>query len=137
MVLTVLVKNQTVWRDGLAQIQISNDSRIIRERVLRGINGQYGLRHARRLQTVCLADRIIFQDAASSNGLAIIFASNQPVFYTHQSVTNILLRGGALVEKFAATLDGSMLDMDLTLALLDRGKKHTQYQKIKVHLLNE
>jgi len=48
MVLTLLVKNLELWRDGMARLQLSEQSRLVRERVLHGLNGRFGLNHARR-----------------------------------------------------------------------------------------
>lgn len=137
MVLTLLVKNLEIWRSGMARMQLSEHSRLIRERVLHGINGQFGLRHARRSQLVCATDQVLFNDVATSNAMILVLASNQPASYLDYTGTNRIVRGGTVVEKIAITNEGNILNINLTLAVTSKGKKYSQPQQIRVYLLNE
>lgn len=137
MVMTVLVKNLEIWRDGMARLHLSEQSRIVRERILHGLNGQYGLRHARRSQLVIASGQVLFSDVASSNPVILVLATNQPPFYEDYTGTNTIVRGGAYVESFAVSSNGSILNIDLTLAVAGKGKTYSQPQQIRVYLLNE
>lgn len=137
MVLTLLVKNLSGWGDSMARLQLSADSRIVRERLLHGINGQFGLRHARRSQLAFATDQILFHDIASSNAIILILASNQPPAWLDYTGTNHIVRDGAFVEKIVLATNGNMMNIDLTLALISKGKKYAQPQQIRVYLLNE
>ena len=136
MVLTLLVKNLEVWRDSMARLQLSEHSRIIRERVLHGINGQFGLRHARRSQLAYATDQILFNDVTSSNVMILILASNQPAAWLDYTGTNSI-RDGTIVDKIALSTNGNILNIDLTLAIISKGKKYSQPQQIRVYMLNE
>ena len=136
MVLTLLVKNLEVWRDSMARLQLSEHSRIIRERVLHGINGQFGLRHARRSQLAYATDQILFNDVTSSNVMILILASNQPAAWLDYTGTNSI-RNGTFVDKIALSTNGNILNIDLTLAIISKGKKYSQPQQIRVYMLNE
>lgn len=137
MVLTLLVKNLEIWRDGMARMQLSEHGRIVRERVLHGINGQFGLRHAQRSELICAADQVLFNDVASTNAMILIFASNQPPAWLDYKGTNRLVKSGTFVEKVVLSNDENILDIDLTLAVISKGKKYSQPQQIRVYLLNE
>ena len=136
MVLTLLVKNLEVWHDSMARLQLSEHSRIIRERVLHGINGQFGLRHARRSQLAYTTDQILFNDVTSSNVMILILASNQPAAWLDYTGTNSI-RNGTVVDKIALSTNGNILNIDLTLAIISKGKKYSQPQQIRVYMLNE
>ena len=136
MVLTLLVKNLEIWRDSMARLQLSEHSRIIRERVLHGINGQFGLRHARRSQLAYATDQILFNDVTSSNVMILILASNQPAAWLDYTGTNSI-RDGTIVDKIALSTNGNILNIDLTLAIISKGKKYSQPQQIRVYMLNE
>ena len=136
MVLTLLVKNLEVWRDSMARLQLSEHSRIVRERVLHGINGQFGLRHARRSQLAYTTDQILFNDVTSSNVMILILASNQPAAWLDYTGTNSI-RNGTVVDKIALSTNGNILNIDLTLAIISKGKKYSQPQQIRVYMLNE
>ncbi len=137
MVLVLLVKNLESMRDDLARLQLSEHSRLVRERVLHGLNGRYGLRHARRAQLVCSADEVLFNDPGATNALLLIFSSNQPPAYLDSTGTNRLIGGGAFVDSVALAVQTNILNIELTLALNSRGKKYSQPQQIRVYLLNE
>ena len=136
MVLTLLVKNLEIWHDSMARLQLSEHSRIIRERVLHGINGQFGLRHARRSQLAYTTDQILFNDVTSSNVMILILASNQPAAWLDYTGTNSI-RNGTVVDKIALSTNGNILNIDLTLAIISKGKKYSQPQQIRVYMLNE
>ncbi len=136
MALTLLVKNLEIWRDSMARLQLSEHSRIIRERVLHGINGQFGLRHARRSQLAYTTDQILFNDVTSSNVMILILASNQPAAWLDYTGTNSI-RDGTVVDKIALSTNGNILNIDLTLAIISKGKKYSQPQQIRVYMLNE
>lgn len=137
MAMAILSANIGLWRAGMARRGISEDSRIVRERVLRGIDGQFGLRHARRSQITIASNRVGFYDAGSSNGLVLLWPSNRPPAYVYRSGTQQLTRGGAFVDSFAVAATGNILNIDLTLAVTNRAGKYAQPQRIRVYLLNE
>ena len=137
MVLTLLVKNLELWRDGMARLQLSEQSRLVRERVLHGLNGRFGLRHARRSQITVAADRVVFYDVTASNAFALRWPAGQPPVCLDQAGTQWLARGGAVVESAAIAAAGNILNIDFSLAL-DAGRRRlTQPQQIRVYLLNE
>ncbi len=137
MVITALAANMKLWRAGLCRRQISEDSRIVRERVLRGIDGQFGLRHALRSQITLASNRIAFYDAASTNAMVLLWQSNLPPACVVGPGTQRLTRSGAFVDSFSAAVTGNMLNIDLTLAITNRTGKYAQPQRISVYLLNE
>lgn len=137
MVMTILVKNLEVWRDGMARLQLSEQSRVARERILHGLNGQYGLRHARRAELAFASGQLLFSDVASSNPVILVLAPNRPAVYEDNTGTNLILRGGTYVESFAVATNGNILNIDLTLAVASKGKTYSQPQQIRVYLLNE
>ena len=137
MVLTILVRNSGVWRDGLARAHISEQSRLARERILHGINGKFGLRNAMRSQLVCGTDEILFQDAGASNAIILVLRRDQPPAWLDESGSNLVVRGGVLVEDVALSMEMNMLNIDLVLAFLSNGKAYYQPQQIRVYLLNE
>ncbi|MFA7157862.1 MAG: hypothetical protein WC299_01060 [Kiritimatiellia bacterium] len=137
MVMTILVKNLEVWRDGMARLQLSEHSRIVRERILHGINGQYGLRHARRSQLTFASGQVLFTDAASSNPVILVMSPGQPASYQDYTGTNSIVRGGTFVESVSFSTNGNIFNIDLTLAVSSRGKTYSQPQRIRVYLLNE
>jgi hypothetical protein len=139
LVLTLLVKNLMIWKDSMARLQLSERCRMVRERVLHEVNGQFGLRQAKRLQVTFTTNQIGFTDASSSNGLTLSWPYHQPPVYIDQSGAHPLSRSDAFVESVAIayTSTGKILNIDFTLALTNSGKKFTQPQQIRVYLLNE
>jgi hypothetical protein len=137
MVMTLLVKNLEIWRDSLARLQLSEDSRIVRERILRGLHGKYGLRHARRSQLAFTVGQVLFNDVSSSNAMILVLVSNQPPAWLDYTGTNRIIRSGTIVENAAIYTNGNILHIDLTLVLTNKEKKYYQPQQIRVYMLNE
>jgi len=137
MVMTILVKNLEVWRDGMVRLQLSEQSRIVRERILHGLNGQYGLRHARRSQLAFASGQLLFSDVSTSNVMSLIMLPGQPPAWMDYTGAHYISHGGTLVDSVAFSTNGNILNIDLTLAINSRGKKYTQTQQIRVYLINE
>ena len=139
MFLTLLVKTLEIWREGIAHMQLSEHSRITRERILHGINGQFGLRHASRAQTIYSTNQITFSEVTTNttNTLSIFLNANQPAAYSEAGVQYRLIQHSTFVDQVSITNDENILNIDLTLAMTNGWKKYTQPQQIRVYLVNE
>lgn len=135
--LSLSVKSMELWRDGLARLQLSETSRIVRERALHGLNGLYGLRQAGRARLVYGSNWVDFSDAFSSNALALYFNPGQPPVGVEGAAGYRLGRGPVAVEYAAITSAGQVLQIDLALSLTNGPVRRTQAQRIRVYLLNE
>lgn len=139
MFLTLLVKSLGLWRDGMARLQLSEHSRITRERILHGINGQFGLRHASRTQVIYSTNRINFSEISTNatNALTLFLNANQLAAYLDDAGQHRLIQSSTFVDQVSITNNGNILNIDLTLAIINGWKKYTQPQQIRVYLLNE
>jgi type II secretory pathway pseudopilin PulG len=139
MFLTLLLKSLGLWRDGMARLQLSEHSRITRERVLHGINGQFGLRHAGRTQVIYSTNQITFSEVSSTatNIFTLLLDANQPAAYSDAAGQRRLIQGRTFVDQVSITNNGNILNIDLTLAMTNGWKKYTQPQQIRVYMLNE
>lgn len=137
--LTLLLKSLGVWRDGMAHLQLSEQSRVARERVLHGINGQFGLRHASRAQLSYTTNQINFSEisAATTDAFALFLNTDQPVVYSDAGGQYRLVQNLTFVDRVSIVTNGNILNIDLTLALTNGWKKYTQPQQIRVYLLND
>ncbi|MBU1735217.1 MAG: hypothetical protein KJ692_08275 [Verrucomicrobia bacterium] len=137
--LTLLVKTLGVWRDGMARLQLSEHSRITRERILHGLDGQFGLRHASRAQVIYATNQIAFSEISTtaSNAFTLLLNANQPVAYSNAAGQYRLIKSRTFVDRVNITTNGNILNIDLTLAMTNGWKKYTQPQQIRVYLLNE
>ena len=139
MFLTLLVKTLGVWRDGMAHLQLSEHSRITRERILHGINGQFGLRHASRAQVIYYTNQIAFSEVSATvtNAFTLLFNANQPVAYSNAAGQHSLIQSRTFVDQVNITTNGYFVNIDLIMAMTNGWKKYTQSQQIRVYLLNE
>jgi len=139
MFLALLVKSLGLWRDGMARLQLSEHSHITRERVLHGINGQFGLRHANRAQVIYSASQITFSEISTTatNNFTLFLNKGQAAAYSDSAGQHRLLHSRTFVEQVSITNSGNFLNIDLTLAMTNGWKKYTQPQQIRVYLLNE
>ena len=139
MFLTLLVKTLEIWRDGMAHLQLSEHSRITRERILHGINGQFGLRHASRTQVIYSTNQITFSEVTpnNTNAFALLLNVNQPAAYSEAGGQYRLIQHRTFVDQVRITNDENILNIDLTLAMTNGWQKYTQPQQIRVYLLNE
>ena len=139
MFLTLLVKSLGVWRDGTARLQLSEYSRVTRERFLHGLDGQFGLRHASRAQVIYFTNQISFSEVSTNatNVFTLLLNANQSAAYSNASGQYRLSQSRTFVDQVNITNNGNILNIDLTLALTNGGKKYTQPQQIRVYLLNE
>ena len=139
MFLTALVKSLGIWRDGTARLQLSEHSRVTRERVLHGLDGQFGLRHASRAQVICATNQITFSEISTtaSNAFTLLLNANQPAAYADAVGQYRLIKSRTFVDQVNITNAGNILNIDLTLAMTNGWKKYTQPQRIRVYLLNE
>ncbi len=139
MFLALLVKTLGIWREGMARLQLSEQSRITRERILHGLDGRFGLRHAGRAQLSYTTNRIDFREEspAGTNVFSLFLNANKEVTYSNAVGWYRLSRGETFVERASIATNGNLLLIDLTLALTNGWKKYTQPQEIRVYLLNE
>lgn len=139
MFLTLLVKTLEIWREGIAHMQLSEHSRITRERILHGINGQFGLRHASRTQVIYSTNQVAFSEVTpnNTNAFTLLLNVNQPAAYSEAGVQYRLIQHSTFVDQVSITNDENILNIDLTLAITNGWKKYTQSQQIRVYLLNE
>lgn len=139
MFLTMLVKSMGLWRESVARLQLSEHSRIARERVLHGLDGQFGLRHASRALTIYSTNQVVFSEtyALASNTFTLLWPAGQPAAYSNAAGQRRLVPGGTYVERVSITNAGNSVKIDLALALTNGGRKYTQPQQIRVYLLNE
>ena len=139
MFLTLLVKSLGVWRDGTARLQLSEHSRITRERVLHGLDGQFGLRHASRAQVIYSTNQIAFSEVTTNatNAFALLLNAKQPASYSNAISQYRLIQSRTFVDQVSIATNGNILNINLTLAMTNGWKKYTQPQQIRVYLLNE
>lgn len=137
MVLTLLVKNMGAWREGMARLELSEQSRFVRERVLHGMDGKYGLRHALRSGLVFTEHEILFSDVAGTNPIILTFEPGRPPVWTSAAGTNAIARAGIFVEDVEIARVGNILNIDLTLALIQQDRTYAQPQRIRAYLLND
>jgi len=135
--LSLSVKSLELWRDGLARLQLSETSRVVRERALHGLNGLYGLRQAGRARLVYGSNYVDFSDAFSSNAFLLSFNPGQPPVCVEGADGYRLGRGQVAVERAAITNEGNVLQIDLAIALANGRVRRVQPQRIRVYLLNE
>lgn len=139
MFLTLLVKTLGLWRDGMARLQLSEHSRVTRERVLHGINGQFGLRHASRAQLIYTTNQISFSEVSTTatNVFTLLLKANQPATYSNAVGQYRLIQSRTFVDQVSIATNGNILNIDLTLAMTNGWKKYTQPQRIRTYMLNE
>ncbi len=137
MVLTVLVQNAGTWRGGLARARVSEQGRMVRERILHGINGRFGLRHATRSQLVLGADEILFYDVGANNPIILDLKPGRPPAWLDASGSNLVVRGGLFVEDVSLAMNANTLVIDLKLGFMSDGRKYIQPQNMRVYLVNE
>ena len=139
MFLTLLVKSLGLWREGMARLQLSEHSRVMRERVLHGINGQFGLRHASRTQVIYSTNQITFSEvsAIATNVFTLLLNASQSAAYLDTGTQRRLIQSSTFVDQVSITNKGNILNIDLTLAMTNGWKKYTQPQQIRVYMLNE
>jgi hypothetical protein len=139
MFLTLLVKSLGIWRDGMARLHLSEHSRITRERILHGLDGQFGLRHASRARVIYSTNQITFSEinTNATNTFNLLLAANQPVAYSNTVGQYRLIRSDTFVDQVSIITNGHILSIDLTLAITNGLKKYTQPQQIRVYMLNE
>ena len=139
MFLTLLVKTLGVWRDGMARLQLSEHSRVTRERILHGLDGQFGLRHASRAQLIYATNQIAFSEVSTTatNVFTLLLNANQPAAYLNAAGLSRLVQSRTFVDQVSITTNGNILNIDLTLAMTNGWKKYTQPQQIRVYMLNE
>ena len=148
-VATMLVQVYKSWRDGVAMWYLSQEARIARERILRGIEGSYGVREG-SYETVSIqggssphVERLDFDDEGikcriqtnpglgmSEKALAGGTGSGTPGSMLHDSIND---------EYLLFTLNSSTrtLVTDLTLSLEMGGKTYVHTQRISTYMLND
>jgi len=123
----------------MARLQLSEHSRITRERILHGLNGQFGLRHASRAQVIYSTNQIDFSEVSTTatNALTLFLNASQSAAYLDAAGRHRLIQSRTFVDQVSITNNGNILNIDLTLAMTNGWKKYTQPQQIRIYLLNE
>ncbi|NLB55408.1 MAG: prepilin-type N-terminal cleavage/methylation domain-containing protein [Lentisphaerae bacterium] len=137
MVLTLLVFNAGSWRETIARLTLSESSRLVREKVLHGINGNFGLRHASRSQMLIEEDSITFKDISSQDEFTLLWLLNSPPLCVSAAGVTPLAKNGVFLDSVDISGSEKTLVIDFTLAVTNAGRKYTQPQRIQVYLLNE
>ncbi len=137
--LVLLVNSLGLWREGLARVSLSEQSRVTRERILRGLDGRYGLRHASRSRLELATNQVVFRElfAGATNAFTLRLDTGRPPAYSNAAGEVFLTRSGAFVSQASIAGTGSFLNLDLTLAVASGQRQHRQPQRIRVYLLNE
>ena len=148
---SLLVQIYWSWRDGIAMWYLSQEARVARERMLRGIGGQYGMREG-SFETVSIqagasaqVERLDFDDegvkcriqtnpglGASDRALATGSGSGSG---TPTSILNSLVTDDYL--QFTLYSSSRILRTDLTLSLQMGGKTYVHRQQINTYMLND
>jgi len=126
------------WNSYSATLNLSIQSRLLRERMLHGIQGEFGLRHAERGSIIYATNSLQFQDSETSNHFTIIFQTNQPLRIQNAAGSNVFSTPtDILLNSSAVTWISNVLVMDLVLSI-DNGRRiWTQSQQIRTYLLND
>lgn len=134
----LLIGMLRTWNSYSATLDLSIQSRLLRERILHGIQGEFGLRHADRKSILYMTNSLQFQDSESSNHFTIIFQTNQPLRIQNAAGSNVLsTHSDILLKSSAVTLVSNVLIMDLVLSINDGRRIWTQSQQIRTYLLND
>lgn len=138
LVSALLIGMLRTWNTNSATQDLSVQSRLLRERLLYGIQGQFGLRHAARGSIVYATNSLQFQDSESSNRFTVTLQTNQPVRIQDADGSNVFTTpAGVRLKSSTVTWASNLLTMDLTLSLSDGRKVWTQSQQIRAYLLND
>ncbi|OGV62509.1 MAG: hypothetical protein A2283_01305 [Lentisphaerae bacterium RIFOXYA12_FULL_48_11] len=137
-VCALLIGMLRTWNAYSANLDLSIQSRLLRERLLHGIQGEFGLRHADRNSIIYATNYLQFQDSESSDHFIIIFQTNQPLRIQNAAGSNVFsTHSDILLKSSAVTLASNVLIMDLVLSINDGRKIWTQSQQIRTYLLND
>ncbi len=133
--LSALLASQRFWRHGVERGRLSQQTRLVRERLLGGIDGRYGLRFARRGSVQWTSNILYVLDG--DQALAVGLVSNEPVWADTGGARRPVLADGPVVERAAVVLDGNQLRIELTLAFTNGAARLAQPQVLTAVLLNE
>ena len=148
-VATVLVQIQWSWRDGVAMWYLSQEGRIARERILRGIEGSYGVREG-SFNTVFIqpgsspqVERLEFDD----EGIKCRVQTNPGLGMNQRALAGGTGNGTPLPLLQASINDDSLdfvlvnsnrtLRTDITLSLQMGGKTYVHTQRVSTYMLND
>lgn len=138
LVSALLIGMLKTWNTNSATQDLSVQSRLLRERLLYGIQGQFGLRHAARGSIVYATNSLQFQDSESSNRFTVVLQTNQPFRIQNAAGFNVFATPADILLKSASvTWASNLLTMDLTLSVSDGQKVWTQSQRIRTYVLND
>ena len=138
MVVTVIISTLKTWSEGSSRARLGMQGRILRERLLYGIEDQCGLDHASRNSVVYTNNTLQFQDAFSGSSFTILLQANAPLRVQNASGSNVLTTGSdILLQSSSVTRTGGVIVLDLVLSLQDGQKTYTQPQQIRAYMLNE
>lgn len=146
---SLLVQIYWSWRDGIAMWYLSQEARVARERIVRGIEGSYGVREG-SFDTVTIqagastqVKRLDFDDetikcriqtnpglGASQRALAGGTGNGTPLPLLNSSLSD---------DKLLFTLDSvnRILTTDLTLSFQWGGKTYVHTQQIAIYMVND
>jgi hypothetical protein len=143
----MLVKLAMAWRDAMAQWMLATSSRIAREKILRGVGDQYGVRAASLGSLVIQAgsDPGVEQLDFQEGGVACRIRTDPAATYSGKTLVGSRLAGtastmilpGVSADQLAFRLDGRELTCNLRLTVTTGGLVFTQDQEIVCHVLND
>ena len=119
-------------------LDLSIQSRFLRERLLHGIEGGFGLRQADRGSILYATNALQFQDSDSSNRFTVVLQTNQPFRIQNTAGANVFTTpSNILLKSSTVTWASNTLVINLVLSKNDGRKVQTQSQQIRVYLLDD
>lgn len=138
LVSTLLIGMLKSWEAGSASLELSLQSRLARERLLSGIQGEFGLRHAARSSIVYTTNALEFRDSETSNRFTVMLETNQPLRVQAPGGTNVFATPATiLLQSSGVAWASNVLTLDLVLSMDDGRRVWTQPQQMRVYLLND
>lgn len=142
LILTVttsaMISAWRVWSAASAGMDLSIQSRMVRERVLHGIQGQFGLRQAARASVACTSTNLQFRDARTGDWFLTLLRTNSSVSIQNADASRVYSMHDDTRLRAATThRSNNILTVDLTLDHNAGRFTVTQSQRIKVYLLND
>lgn len=135
---TILIGMLRTWNETSRTIELSVRSRLLRERLLHGIQGEFGLRHADRGSILYATNTLQFQDSETSNRFTVVLQTNQPFRIQDAAGSNVFTTPpDILLKSSAVTWVSNVLVLDLVLSMDDGRKVWTQAQQIRTYVLSD
>jgi hypothetical protein len=138
IVTSMILATFKTWQSGAASMDLSVQSRILRERMLHGIQGQFGLRYADRSTLLYTTTNLQFTDFETSNTFSIVFKTNSPLLVRSGSGSNLYsTHRDVLLQTATLAQSGNVLTVNMTLSKVAGRKVLSQSQQIRTYLLDD